>query len=395
MCSCKEKLDSALDEVSSLKQRVQCLQEQVALLKHNKYGKKSEASSVLQLVIFDDAADDVTETVTPIDQEMENVNYKRRKRNIKNGRNIDTSKLPREAIIHDLSDTEKQCSCGKCLVKIGEDKSEKIEFIPASLKVIEHITLKYACKSYDAIKSASKPTTSAIAKSMAGNSLIAEVIISKYESHLPLYRQSKIWEKQGLYIPDNTMGNWVMGAAELLEPLGNALWNQIKKVRLLQADESPVKILNPNKKGYMWVYQSLDPGNKFINFEFSESRSGSVPNARLKDFTGILQTDGYSGYNQMRKSEYIVTLGCWDHARRKFADALKIYGNKKSGLTGKMLKLIGKLYKVEQDYKNSSIEERYEARQKKSKLILADIFQRARDTRPAPGALAISHWLSS
>ena len=390
MCSCKEKLDSALNENINLRKRLHELQEQIAILRHHKYGKKSETlnSLQLQLTMFDDAADDVTETVTPISPEMEEVNYKRRKRSGKNGRNIDTSTLPRETVIHDLSDEEKKCTCGKCLIKIGEDKSEKIEFIPASLKVIEHVTLKYACKSCEVIKSATKPATSALAKCMAGNSLIAEIIISKYENHLPLYRQSKIWEKQGLDIPDNTMGNWVMGAAEALQPLGDAMWQLIEKTRLLQADETPVKILYPDKKGYMWAYQSLDDGNKFIRFEFSETRSGSVPDARLKNFSGVLQTDGYSGYNQMRKSENIVTIGCWDHSRRKFADALKIYGNNKSGLTGKMLRLIGELYKVEQDHKDSTVTERYAARQEKSTLILQDIFTRARDAKPSPGALA-------
>jgi transposase len=390
MCSCKEKLDSALDEVTNLKKRLHELQEQMAILRHNKYGKRSETSNSLQLqlTIFDDAADDVTETVTPISPEMEEVSYKRKKRSGKNGRNIDTSTLPRETVIHDLSDGEKQCSCGKCLIKISEDKIEKIEFIPASLKVIEHITLKYACKSCEAIKSATKPATAALAKCMAGNSLIAEVIISKYENHLPLYRQSKIWQKQGLDIPDNTMGNWVMGAAEALEPLGNAMWQQINNIRLLQADETPVKILKPDKKGYIWVYQSLDEGNKFIRFEFSETRSGSVPNARLKNFSGILQTDGYAGYNQMRTSENIITLGCWDHARRYFTNALKIYGNKKTGLIGKMLQLIGELYKVERDYKDSSMAERYAARQEKSKDILLAIFTQVGGAIPAPGALA-------
>ena len=98
-------------------------------------------------------------------------------------------------------------------------------------------------------------------------------------------------------------------------------------MRLLQVDETTVQVIKPHKKGYMWVYQSLDPGNKFIFFEFSLGRSGDVPKKRLLDFSGIMQTDGYSGYNHFRDSKEVTTLGCWDHARRKFIDAVKVANN--------------------------------------------------------------------
>lgn len=359
------------------------LQEQLSMLRNSKYGKKTESLSAIMplLPIFDDIDDPMVSEEAVDDNEA--VTYTRKKRKKKNGRNIDTSKLPREVVIHDLSEEEKTCDCGQCLIKIGEDRSECLEIIPAVIKVVEHVRIKYACRPCQSIKMGPKPEK-ALAKSMAGDSLIVDVIIKKYAHHLPLFRQSKILSKLDINIPYNTMGNWVMSAAEILHPLGEALSDELSNVRLLQADETPVKVLKPEKKGYMWAYQSLDPGNKFIFFEFSLGRGGDVPKNRLKGFSGIMQTDGYSGYNHFRDTQGIVSLGCWDHARRKFVDAIKIANNNKNGLAGKFVKLIAKLYNIEREHKQSKNEERYAARQKESIPILNELFELAKDSRALP-----------
>lgn len=363
------------------------LQEKIVLLRYHQYGRKTEALSGLprQLSLFDDAADDITEQVEAIDAKTEQVTYTRKKRKTK-GRKIDTSHLPREVVMHDLSEEEKKCGCGKCLTKIGEDRSECLEFIPAVIKVVEHVRIKYTCRNCESIKMGPKPVK-ALAKSMAGNSLIVDILIKKYAHHLPLYRQSKILAKLDIDIPDNTMGNWVMNAATLLAPLGEALCAELPNVRLLQVDETTVQVIKPHKKGYMWVYQSLDPGNKFIFFEFSLGRSGDVPKKRLLDFSGIMQTDGYSGYNHFRDSKEVTTLGCWDHARRKFIDAVKVANNNANGLAGQFIKLMGKLYKVEAEHKESITNERYAARQQLSVPILNDIFALAKRSNALPKSL--------
>ena len=168
------------------------LQEKIVLLCYHQYGRKTEALSGLprQLSLFDDAADEITEQVEAIDAKTEQVTYTRKKRKTK-GRKIDTSHLPREVVMHDLSEEEKKCGCGKCLTKIGEDRSECLEFIPAVIKVVEHVRIKYTCRNCESIKMGPKPVK-ALAKSMAGNSLIVDILIKKYAHHLPLYRQSKI-----------------------------------------------------------------------------------------------------------------------------------------------------------------------------------------------------------
>ncbi len=315
----------------------------------------------------------MTEKVTPIDDENEQVTYSRKKKKKGSTRNIDTSKLPSERVLHDLSAEEKQCACGCQMQKIGEDTSEKIDYIPAQLKVIVHVTPKYACRACETVKAAKKPEFP-LQKSMATTNLIVDVILKKYDAHLPLYRQSKLLERDGIIIPDNTLGNWVMGAAEALSPLAEAFWEQVALSTYLQADETRVKILYPDKTGYIWAYQGLDRKNRFVMFEFDLTRAASVPEKRLTHFAGWLQTDGYSGYTAIGKRQNVTHLGCWDHARRKFTDAIKANLDNRTGIAAQCLALINKLYRIERTIKQASDEIRYQVRQEEAKSVLDELF---------------------
>lgn len=377
-------IESLQEQLTKAIEKINWFEEQLKLGRHRQFGKQSETSHSLMLSLFDDnEADEVIETVKPIDDETEEVTYSRKKRK-GSQRNIDTSQLPKETVINDLSPEEKMCACCNTeMQKIGEDKSEKLDYIPAQIKVIETITPKYTCRACETIKSAKKPEFP-LQKSMATTNFITDVVIKKYDEHLPLYRQSKILERDGMIIPDNTLGNWVMGAADVLSPLGEALWQQIILSRYLQADETRVKILKPDKKGFMWVYQGLDPSNRFVLFEFDLTRAARVPENRLKDFAGLLQTDGYSGYINIGKRESVIHLGCWDHARRKYLDADKVCANKGKGVAAEFIKLINKLYKIEQEIKQASCEKRYQVRQEKAKPILDALFGKAKKINALP-----------
>lgn len=359
------------EKILSLEKEIHWLKEQFKLAQQRKFGRSSETSQTLQTEIIFNEEGDITEIEKEAD--VEHISYTRKKKSC--GRKLDTSKLPRERVVHDLSEEEKICSCGFQLEKIGEDISEQIERIPEQVKIIEHVRPKYVCRPCETIKVAPKPE-SPLPKCMATAGFITDVIIKKYDHHLPLYRQSKILLQQGLEIPDNTLGNWVMGAAEVLEPLGEALQQQFLKISILQADETPVKVLKPDKEGYLWVYHSCQPSNRFIYFEFSLTRGGENVNRRLKDYKGLLQTDGYSGYNKQRKRAEIENFGCWDHARRKFVEVVKINGNNKAGKAGDMLELINRLYDIEREIKNGSFIERKRIRQEKAKPILELIYSR-------------------
>ena len=385
------KLKSELEESHK---KASWYEEQIRLWKQRQYGKKSETSQSLQLPYFDETE---TEEENKSEEATQTITYTRKQKRV--GRKIDTSKLPRERCIHDLAESDKKCSCcGNELEKIGEDKSEQLEYIPAQIKVIEHIRPKYACRKCETIKMSPKPE-SPIAKSMAGASLITEIIISKYEHHLPLYRRSQMLLQEGIEIPANTLGNWVMQSGEVLLPLKDALVSQIEKINVLQADETPVKVLTKDRKGYMWCYHSSVPSNRFVIFEYSDNRNGSVADKRLENYQGILQTDGYSGYNGLRSKKEIINIGCWAHCRRKFAEIVKT--TKVTGKAHEAVSYIRKLYTIEDKARELSFAARKKLRQEETKPILDKMhkwLQRSYTTTPPQSGLgkainyALNQW---
>jgi len=298
--------------IQILTAKLNWFEEQFKLLKSKHYAKSTEKQTVMQLGLFDE--DELATQVEPEAPETEAIAYTRKKPQ-RNKTNVDTSNLPREQNIIDLSDDEKRCSCGCELKVFGEESKEELVFQPITLKVVEHIRLKYMCRDCQTVKM--PPAIELpIPKSKASASLLTEVILNKYRYHLPFYRQHKIFANYQINIPDNTLAGWAMKSATQLAPLEDALWQQLTQVKCLQVDETPVKVLQPEKKGYMWVYHSYLPNQRFVLFDFNLSRGAKVVNERLKDFQGLLQTDGYSGYGTQRQRNDIITLGCWDHTRR-------------------------------------------------------------------------------
>jgi len=389
------------NHLEAAEKKIELLIEQIKLGKQRQFGKKNESSEHLQLeLVFDEteeAAEDDKAEATEEPITTETITYTRNKKTV--GRKIDTSKLPREQIIYDLTEEEKHCcQCGGQLEKFGEDRSEQLEYIPAQIKVIEHICSKYTCRCCETVTTASKPEMP-IAKSMAAPSLIAEVIIKKYEHHLPWYRQSKIFTQDGIDIPANTICNWFMQAGEVLLPLKDTLKKQLNNTGVLQADETPVKVLQENIHGYMWAYHSCKPDNRFIIFEYNDSRSGKVASDALKDYQGILQSDGYSGYNGMRARDDVISLGCWAHCRRHFADVVKISSS--AGKAHEVMKWISKLYQIESQAKEQGFNfaVRKKMRQEQAPPILQKIhYLITQSTPPSKSALgkaityALNQW---
>jgi transposase len=355
-------------EIVELEKQVSWFKQQFSLASQRQFGKSSETSSSMNLSMFDEKIAASSEDTADESVKNETITYIRKKKKTI-GRHFDVSKFPKQEKIYDLEESEKICSCGNMLEKADSDSSIQVDYIPETLEVIEHITLKYCCRQCETIKSAKKPET-AIPKCMATAGFIAEVITKKYEQHLPLYRQSKILERLGAVIPDNTLGNWVMRAADALVPLGQAVREQILQVNVLQSDDTKVKTIKHNKEGYFWGYHGCDTGNRFVFFEYSASRGAIVPNTTLKDFTGILQTDGYSGYNDLRARPSVTSVGCWDHARRKFTDVVKVADKNKNGKAAQLLVPINRLYEIEREAKEMNFAERKAYRHEKATPVL-------------------------
>jgi transposase len=321
---------NALKKIEALGSEITRLKEQLALMQHQRFGKKTEVSVGEPLV-------DVLQTVA---------GYTRKKGHKSVGRTIDTSLLPRHKIIHDLAETDKQCACcHQALSCIGQDVSEQLEVLPMQLYVAEHIRYKYACSHCQSIQMAPKPKAP-IPKGLAGGSLITEIVLNKYQYHLPLYRQSQILASYQAKIPDNTLGQWVSQSGAGLLPVYEALWDACLKAGYLQVDETPVKVLKPEKKGYLWAYYAPHCAKGLVFFELSLTRSGAVAEKRLADFKGRLQTDGYGGYTKLRERSDITGFGCLTHARRKFDEVLKISKNP-DGIAAEVIKRLKPVYALE------------------------------------------------
>lgn len=368
-------LNKVKSELKNAHNIIKLLEEKIKLLNQKKFGKSSESFKSMDLELVFDDVDIIKspEEAASFEEEVITVKSFKRKKTV--GRKIDTSTLPREVCTHDLPESEKTCdSCHSPLSHIGDDVSEKIELIPAIVKVVEHVTKKYACNTCKTAISAKKPE-SVIPKCMAGTSLLSEVIISKYQYHTPLYRQSKILLHAGIDIPDNTLGRWVMRLGDAFQPLRDALIELISKTRTLQADETPIKVLSDNKKSYMWAFHSCDPGERFVLYEYDLTRAAFVPDRILGEFAGILQTDGYSGYNVQRTNTSVVSVGCFAHARRKFTDVIKVTTTKISGKAHQGLSFINKLYRIERKARDEKLThiKRHELRQKEALPILSEM----------------------
>lgn len=384
-----EKLQEAYDlrgiAIHQLQERVSVLEDEIArlkeLLKYQKdqlFGKSSESSSSLNLT-------NLMAQLTPnppvppssiSEAKQTNVAGHVRKINPRGNRQFDAATLPRYTVIHELPAAEQICTCcGKPLHAIGQEKSEQLEIIPVQYCVIEHIRLKYGCRPCDTLVMAPKPPAP-LPKAIAGPSLLTDVILNKYQYHLPLYRQSKIMQSRAITVSDKTMANWVTGAGLALWEVYEAIW-AILQSRYLQVDETPVKVLETNKKGYVWAYFAPNMGKGLVAFDFSLTRKAANAEARLKTFKGLLQTDGYPGYDGLRKRDDIVAFGCLSHARRKFSAVVKI-SQDKHGIAAEMIQRLKPLYELEErlrNIKNIHHRTRKRLRQKIARPILKAIYK--------------------
>jgi transposase len=361
------------ERVFSLETEIIRLKELLRLQQERQFGKKSEASNNLANPLTSAAGDTPS---APL-EEPKTITVASHVRHSppRGNRQLDTNNLPRYTVLHDLSDLEKNCACcGGTLHEIDREISEQLEIIPVQYCIIEHIRLKYGCRPCGSIIMAPKPPAP-LPKAIAGASLLTDVALNKYQYHLPLYRQSKIMRSYGITLSDKTLANWVMSSGNALMKVYNAMW-VILKHRYLQVDETPVKVLDTNKKGYIWAYFAPNVGKGLVAFEFSLTRQGSVATERLKTFNGLLQTDGYAGYEALRKRDGIVGFGCIAHARRKFSEVVKISGDQ-HGIAAEMIERMKPLYALEARLREAGADHhtRKRLRQKIARPILKGIYR--------------------
>ena len=274
--------------------------------------------------------------------------------------------LPREEEVH-----EPACACPNCggtLRKLGEDITEVLDYVPASFKVIRHVRPKLSCRVCETIVQAPMPSLP-IERGKPGPGLLAHVLVSKYADHLPLYRQSDIYAREGVDLERSTLADWVGRSAALLDPLIEALRRDVLSSSVLHGDDTPVPVLaaglGKTKTGRLWTYvrdgrpheSSQPPAAVFF---YSPDRKGAHPQRHLKAFSGLLHADGYAGFNAVFETGKATEAACWAHVRRKFFDE---HVDNPSATTTEALDRIGALYRIEETIRGKPPDERRRVRQ--------------------------------
>jgi transposase len=287
--------------------------------------------------------------------------------------------LPREVETY-LPQQECCPDCGGRLRPLGEDVSEMLEYVPARFKVIRRVRPKLSCSGCERIVQEPAPSRP-IDRSLAGPALLAHVLVSKYAYHLPLYRQTEIYEREGVELDRSTLADWVGGASRVLAPLVEAVRRYVLEAGKLHGDDIPVPVLAPGngqtKTGRLWTYvrddrPAGDTAAPAVWFAYSPDRKGEHPQKHLMSFTGTLQADGYAGFQRLYEGGQIQEAACWAHARRKFFDLEQAHA---SPIASEALSRIGQLYGIESEIRGRSPDERLQIRQTRTRPLLDQMYR--------------------
>lgn len=371
-----EEIEQNHQVIAQQHNRIEILEEALRLARIKRFGASSEKSD-LQERLFDEA-EQLTEREEPTDLQPVTPPEKKKK----TGRKPFSKDLPRVPVFIHLTEEEKAGAIDVFYTKVREE----LDIIPAKVQILEYFQEKAVFADTDdkdsrSMKAADMPKHP-LSKAMGSIHLMAHVIISKYADGLPLYRMEGILARYGGDISRATLANWVIKLAHQLQPLINLMRDHQLAGEIIQMDETTLKVLKEpgrcvTSDKYMWVSRGGPPEQPSVLFEYDPSRRKEVPLRLLDDFSGYLQTDGYAGYNAVCVQNNITSVGCWDHARRKFKDAQtaqpKKRKNQKPTKADVALAYINKLYRIEREIKELSTHEKYRARQGQSLAILEQL----------------------
>ena len=341
-----EKIKSLSKDSSSKDEKIEYLESQLAMYKRMQFGQKRERFEGDPSQMILPLGAEPAEVAQQQEVIKEKIEYVRKRPNHK-GRAKLPAHLPVEEIeIHPEGDLSQ-------MVCIGKEITDELECEPAKFYIKRYIRYKYAAKNGEDIRIGELPER-VIDKGIPGSGLLAMIVTGKYADHLPLYRQKQIFARENIQIPSSTIEGWTKQALKKLEPLYDQLIFDTKSKGYLQVDETPIKVLDSDKKGathqgYYWVYNA--PLDGTVLFDYSPTRGGIAAVPMLGNFKGYLQTDGYAVYEKYGKKKDVIHLACWAHARREFEKALD---NDKQRAE-KALLLIQKLYAVERQAKQGRL----------------------------------------
>src|SRR5712672_2929473 len=286
--------------------------------------------------------------------------------------------LPRERIVYPAPSTCPCCGDSR-LRKIGEDVTETLELIPRQWKVIQHVREKFSCRACEAITQPPAPSHP-IARGRAGPKLLAHILFSKYGLHLPLNRQSEVYQREGIDLDVSTLADWVGAAAATLRPLVDVIRGHVFAAERIHADDTTVPVLAKGKTrtGRLWTYVRDDrpfagPEPPAAAFFYSRDRGGEHPEQHLASYAGLMQADAYAGFNRLyeagRKPGPIVEAACWAHGRRKFFDLARI---NKAPIAEEAVARIDALFAIEREINGLTPQARVDTRHERSRpLVIA------------------------
>lgn len=387
MATTEELLRESLQQNQELLKTIKELTEQVAYLNQKLYGRHSEKlDDPNQTSLFEN--DSFTEPEQTGEQsEISTTVGVGERRPRRKRTEVVIANLPHREKIHEVSD--QQCAQGHTLVRVGKRLvHHQIISIPAQHYVEDTYEATYKCLACEQVDGCSHfyqgmAPKSLIVHSLASPSLVAEIAYSKYVLGTPLYRQKDYWHNQNIDITDQTMANWMIKCAGILRPVYELLHEQLVEQQFLQGDETPYQVLRePGKaatsKSYIWLARTIRQAeHQTVFYLYSPSRAGAVAQKLYSDFTGVLQCDGYQGYNKM---DSVTRCGCWAHVRRKFYDDANSDPHHFKASQG--FELITKMFKLEREWQSLTSNERLKARQNQLSPLIDTFWEWCEKTSP-------------
>ena len=398
-CSKKMLVDLLLsmqDQMELMKHNIELLTEQIRIANQKKFGRSSEKMEYDGQLTFGDVFNEVEflkdqneSTDEPELEEIVPKSYKRKKR--KGKRDEDLSGIETIEVRHELSDEQLKEIFGENGWKqLPDEVYKRLTFHPAEFRVEEHHVAVYAGKDNETIVKGDRPVD-VLRNSILTPSLGAAIMNAKFVNAIPLYRLEQEFERNDVYLPRQLMAGWMILCAErYLSLMWDYLHRELYKASVIQADETPVLVSKDGRKAgsksFMWVYRTgkMYDAAPIVLYEYQKTRNASHPRTFLEGYSGICVTDGYQVYHTLEKeSETLTIAGCWSHARRKFADVVKTFGKEKAKgtLAELALRQIAAIFKLEEEYKELSPQDRVIRRQLSVKPLVDAFFEWVKNNR--------------
>ena len=344
-------------------------------LQRHRFGRRAESLPVEQMLLGLEEAEQVEAEGFAREDDADPARREARARRRRANRGSLPAHLPRIEQVVDIEDKACPCCSGPLHV-MGEDRSERLDIVPAQFRVIVTRRPKYACRSCEEVVVQAAAPSRLVEGGIPTEATVAHVLVSKYADHLPLYRQAQIYARQGVNLDRSTLADWVGKAAFLLRPVHERLFERLKASDKLFADETTAPVLDPGrgrtKTGQLFAYARDDrpwggiepPGVAYL---YAPDRKAEQPLRHLQGFVGILQVDGYAGYRALAERNAVNLAFCWSHVRRKFYELAQ---SGPAPIATEALRRIAELYKIESEIRGRPADERRAARQERSRPII-------------------------